>query len=257
MATFSRIKVWVSNEVLTAADLNGEFNNIINNMGPDGIEDASVDVAAMQANVDPGGVGSESLATNLRGEIQRLRYTIKRIVGGAQWYSAPVIDLSSLITTAKIADANVTTAKLADGAVTQAKRAALGEQISSSTGNLAQITSVTQVDITNLTATITTTGRLVRIEIVSDGTANLGSDYARIWAHGDCYLLGLRGATEIGTYNIKSPASPNEVKLPSSSFAWYDKPAAGTYTYKIQGWRDSLSGTGLNVKYSKLVVYEL
>lgn len=88
-AIFSRIKVWVDQEVLTAADLNNEFNNILNNMNPSGINSASASVGDMQTSVDPGGLGSETLASNLLGEVQRLRFTIKRLSGQTQWYIDP------------------------------------------------------------------------------------------------------------------------------------------------------------------------
>ena len=136
MAVFSRVKTWVT-EVLTASDLNTEFDNIINNMKPDGIEDASVDTAAMQALVNPGGVGTESLATDLLGELKRIRYALKRIVGGAQWYVAPVIDLGSTIDTADITALAVTPAKIA---------------------NLSYITAISQVvTITNASPAVFTT----------------------------------------------------------------------------------------------------
>lgn len=132
MATFTRVKVWVSNEVLTAADLNGEFNNLLNNMDPLGIEDYSDNVSEMQSTADPGGSGTESLATTLAGEIQRIRFVIKRMAGTAQWYIAPASNFGTGgINTAAIADGAVTNAKLAtdsvstikiqDGAVTSAK----------------------------------------------------------------------------------------------------------------------------------------
>lgn len=95
-ATFSRIKVWVSGEILTASDLNGEIDNLINNLDPAGIDDASADLAAMRAIVDPGEVGSESLATSLEGEIHRIRNIIKEITGEAQWYVTPAADLTAL-----------------------------------------------------------------------------------------------------------------------------------------------------------------
>lgn len=132
MAVFSRIKTWVSGEILTAADLNAEFDNILTNMAPAGIEDASANVGAMQATTSPGGVGTESLATNLLGEIQRIRFKIKQIIGQAQWYSTPVGSLSTngiltasindlAVTTAKIDALAVTAAKIASNAVTTAK----------------------------------------------------------------------------------------------------------------------------------------
>lgn len=43
----------------------------------------------MQATTNPGGVGTESLATDLRGEFKRVRYLLTAIHGGAQWYVVP------------------------------------------------------------------------------------------------------------------------------------------------------------------------
>jgi len=33
-ATYSRVKTWIAGETLTASDLNGEINNILNNSCP-------------------------------------------------------------------------------------------------------------------------------------------------------------------------------------------------------------------------------
>ena len=143
MSVFSRIKTWVSAEVLTASTLNAEFDNIITNMVPSGIEDVSASVGDMQVTADPGASGTESLATTLQGEIERLRFVIKRIVG-AQWYTNPnrSLQASSLavlagdvsagavveaalgtgaVTAAKIGTDAVTTVKVQDGAITEAK----------------------------------------------------------------------------------------------------------------------------------------
>jgi len=98
MGLLSRVKTWSAGETLTASDLNAEFDNILNNLDPDNIEDASADATAMQATADPYPGSSESLATNLRGEIQRLRYLIKQITGKSQWYIDPATDIDSLNT---------------------------------------------------------------------------------------------------------------------------------------------------------------
>lgn len=45
MATISRVKTWVDNEVLTASDLNGEFNNIVNDYNG-GITNANISASA-------------------------------------------------------------------------------------------------------------------------------------------------------------------------------------------------------------------
>lgn len=87
-ATFPRIKNWIDEDLLPA-DLNAEFNNILNNLTPAGVDDYSVNVAQMQAMTSPGTVGSESLATSLAGEIERIRYQLDAIIGKTHWYEAP------------------------------------------------------------------------------------------------------------------------------------------------------------------------
>lgn len=91
-ATFGRLKVWVR-ERLLYSDLNAEFNNILNGMTPSGVDDASSSVTAMRTTADPAPGGTESLATNLLGELQRIRYVIQQIAGGTYWYTAPGANL--------------------------------------------------------------------------------------------------------------------------------------------------------------------
>jgi len=59
---------------------------------------SSVNVAAMQAITDPGNVGSESLAASIEDEIKRLRFVLKEIGGGAQWYD-PVASSAAFLDT--------------------------------------------------------------------------------------------------------------------------------------------------------------
>jgi len=86
MGLISRIKTWIDGDTLTHTDQNAEFDNILNNLDPDGIEDASADASAMNTTVDPYPSLVASLATDLRGELQRLRYMIKQMSGQSQWY---------------------------------------------------------------------------------------------------------------------------------------------------------------------------
>lgn len=236
MAVFTRVKTWVSNEVLTASDLNSEFNNLLNNTIPASIEDYSADVSTMQTTADPGGVGTESLATTLAGELARIRYAIKRIAGGAQWYVAPAIGRTSL--------------------------ASVGQQLSSSC-SIFSTTSISLVDITNLTVTITTTGRPVVIALLADGSPNasyiyagknstsLGSMYATFAIVRDSTVISrhLLSETFAATTDTKSKLSP------SSSINHIDVVAAGTYTYKLQAKADT--NLTASVGYAKLIAYEL
>ena len=98
-ATFGRIKVWMGGEVLTASDLNAEFDNILQNLTPTGISSASEDINAMRATTDPYPGGAEYLALTLREEIQSLRFLIKQITGKSLWYIDPDVSLSNLSAT--------------------------------------------------------------------------------------------------------------------------------------------------------------
>jgi hypothetical protein len=97
-ATFPRVKTWTT-EIATNTDLNAEFDNILNNLDPDGVDDYSVNVAQMRLQTNPGEVGSESLATSLAGELERLRYVIKRIIGLSvdYWHENPPSTLTDLV----------------------------------------------------------------------------------------------------------------------------------------------------------------
>jgi hypothetical protein len=102
-ATFSRVKTWIA-EILTASDLNAEFDNILNNLLPAGIDDQSTNVAAMQATTDPYPGGSEVLATDLAGELQRLRYVIGQLTTTTEWYIFPDLISKTAAYTATLDD---------------------------------------------------------------------------------------------------------------------------------------------------------
>lgn len=93
---YSRLKTWVSTEDVTYSDLNAEFDNFLTNFIPAMMDDHSTNVAQMQSTADPGEVGTESLATTLAGELQRLRFIIKEITGKTHWYETPSTSLTGL-----------------------------------------------------------------------------------------------------------------------------------------------------------------
>ncbi len=93
---YTRVKTWAANEYLSSADLNAEFDNIINNCDALHLGGYSDSVALMKVTANPGATGSESLATSMAGELTRLRYVVKRMLGtgSTNWYDSPVIDLT-------------------------------------------------------------------------------------------------------------------------------------------------------------------
>ena len=96
-ATFNRVKTWVA-EKLLVADINAEFDNILSNLTPAGVDDASANTAAMQVQTDPGEVGTESLATSIGGELERLRFEIAEIKGTTYHYTTAATDLAAINT---------------------------------------------------------------------------------------------------------------------------------------------------------------
>jgi hypothetical protein len=152
----------------------------------------------------------------------------------------------------------VATAGIADGAITQAKRASLGQQVSSSSGTYTT-TSTSYIDVTNLSVTITTTGRPVYVGLIPAGGTGCYFGASNT-ASGVVSALAkiVRDSTDIGIYLIGSGATGaswySENNLCTSIFT-IDVIAAGTYTYKVSV-RLSI-GSYTTIADSKLIAYEL
>lgn len=78
----------IDGESYTAAKLNADHQNHIDNHIPTKMDDYSTDAAQMREQTDPGEQGSESLPTHLAGELQRLRYAIAELKGTTYWYES-------------------------------------------------------------------------------------------------------------------------------------------------------------------------
>ncbi len=168
------------------------------------------------------------------------------------------------IVTAKLADSSVTTAKIADLNVTRPKLAAVGQQVSSSCGNYSINTS-SFTDITNISVSITTTGRPVILIFQPDTSASgtfgsgasvIGKTAANTNAV-EIDLLFFRDSTKIAQVAALSLANASNIALGvGASYVIMDAPAASTYTYKIQARGSSGAGT-LQIFNYLLAAYEL
>lgn len=167
------------------------------------------------------------------------------------------------IVTAKIDDLAVTTQKINDGAITQAKRAALGHQISSSSGDVS-ITATSLTDVTNMSVSITTTGRPVFITLIADGSTStpasmFGADPGSSTTATALFAF-VRGSTQLTAIGVIGD-SVNSTRIPPGALSHVDVPSAGTYTYKLQCRRGGVSGadttTTARVVNCKLFAYEL
>lgn len=172
--------------------------------------------------------------------------------------------------TTQIADNAITTAKITNNAITQAKRAALGQQISASSGTYSSTSSGTDLDVTNLSVTITTTGRPVWLGIIHDGSINtpiIGLNQNNpsnvTAAVTDTEFRFVRGTTVVARLQCSigvglSVANVDYVYSywPPSSFQHIDIPSAGTYTYKVQVNFGATNST-FSCQRVQLVAFEL
>lgn len=136
--------------------------------------------------------------------------------------------------------------------------------ISSSCGSFTVTSVGVLADVTNLSVTITRTGRPVMICLVSDGTTNTcGQD---VVPPNDSQLYGtvciVKDSTEIARYGVGSSMAGSSgvslsIRTPPVIQQFVDTSfEAGSKTYKIQSYKSASGGTFL-LRYMKLVVYEL
>ena len=88
-------KTWALNEILTSADLNSALTRTVNANSAACATGDSSSVGAMQATQNPYPGGSESLATNVTGELERLRFQLQAVVGKSFWYQPVDISLAT------------------------------------------------------------------------------------------------------------------------------------------------------------------
>jgi hypothetical protein len=250
MPTLTISTTYADDAVLTKAQLD-EIKN--------GIETFLNTTLIDSDNIAPGGVAASNLAAGAvtatklgtsaveTAKINDLAVTTAKIaanaVTGAK-LNSDTVDNSTLQYSSSqlsIKDLGVTTAKLAAGSVTRAKLESVGQQISASCGAYST-SSASYVDVSNLTVTITTTGRPVYLALQSDGSGN----NARMTASPGLFTYRfMRDATEVSQHGIFNAGA---------IMAHIDTPAAGTYVYKLQA--KSTSGSG-GIEYYKLIAFEL
>jgi len=153
----------------------------------------------------------------------------------------------------------VGTDQIADAAVTQAKRSALGQQVSSSSGSFS-MSSGTYADVTNLSITITTTGRPVMLFLIDDNSSVGNVQATSSNENVGMKLKFLRDSTKISEQAFQDQfgaAGSTNIAIPPGSFKAFDTPSAGTYTYKVQVATTLGSSPTANVNNCKLVGFEL
>lgn len=162
------------------------------------------------------------------------------------------------VTTAKIGANAVTTAKIDDLNVTRAKLAALGQQVSSSSGTFSVVTASGETAVTNLSVTITVTGRPVWVGLIPDGTAGtsiIGGDaLVSTNAIGVIYKIK-RSSVEFARFNVNAYGLS---QIPVTAIQFIDTAAvAGTYTYTVTAESTGFTGSNAYCYRALLVAYEI
>lgn len=163
-------------------------------------------------------------------------------------------------TVLQIPTSGVTTIKIADANVTRPKLVAVGQQVSASSGAF-DSTSNSYTPVTNLTGTITTTGRPVQIMFIPDGTGNdayIGGDDSSSSTVSILYRIK-RDTTVIAVVRVQSEhtgSSLARIAIPPAALNTIDVVGAGTYTYTVEVITFT-SADNSHTYYTKMVVYEL
>ncbi len=241
---YSQILTAVTGNPLTATDWNNEQQNHANNNIPTAIDDSSATTTAMRTTADPGESGTESLATDLQGEIERIRFALKEIKNTTYWYETPAKDLTTLMPksggtfTGAVtmgADTAMATFKLTGlGAGSAAGHSVRFEQLKVIQYNSAVLANASAFSTTS--STYADTGLTVAI------TPTSAANKIIIWVSG-----GLQTAVQANTAALKLVGGNSNLVMgvfrPSASatsrdmstFMYVDSPATtSATTYKVQ-----------------------
>ncbi len=127
------------------------------------------------------------------------------------------------------------------------------------------------VDVTNLTVTLITSGRPVKLYLINDGTAGALSGTGTLLSGTasnffNLFMIALRDvSTSCGEHVVASGVTVSSgsqsiatisLSSPVSTFLFYDTPSAGSHTYKIRV-KGAFADTGvLTLSHARLVVEE-
>jgi hypothetical protein len=211
-------KTYVDGDILAASDYIADHQQHIDNQDPQHTDDYSLNIAQMRTYTDPGDVGSESLATTLAGEIERLRYAVKHIkekLSGStitQWYSKSY--------SVALSNGSVTTAKLADGAT-------FVQYLRAVSSNVA-INNVSDTVLVSQAITMTRTRVRIGACVSQLGASGVAGTY-------QITFKLKRGTVVVATQVAQVPvttAAGGEAEATRAFFV-VDAPGTGTFTYSV------------------------
>ena len=140
--------------------------------------------------------------------------------------------------------------------ITRAMMAAVGQFASNASGAF-NTSSGTFGSVTNLSGTLTTTGRPVMLFLQPSGSG--ASRFFAINTAGDIATMQVRllrnGSTVLAQTQVSINASTNNAEIDTADIQYLDIVSAGTYTWSIEA--KLVTGTNSGVEHFQLVGYEL
>lgn len=86
----------IPNQLISSALWNAEWNNLSTNLTPAGIDSYSNTDSQMQIQTNPYPGSVTSHATNMGGELERIRYMLAQLTGNPLWYQPPSVSVATL-----------------------------------------------------------------------------------------------------------------------------------------------------------------
>lgn len=252
MGDISRVYDFEDGQVLTEAQLDAEFNQIvstINNLDNDNVSptaniapskiSSTIKGDAIARDAGTGALSAKVDASTLEisGDAMRIKdlgVTTAKLAADAVT-NAKLAD--DAVEAANIADDAVTTAAILDAAVTVAKLAAPNLQISS-TASAFTTTSTSFQTVTNLTVSITSTGRPIYIGFIPTTTAGYWQINSTLIGGQDTISMPVRlqrDAVTVASWELTLSTNDDSeyLRLPPSGLFFIEQPSAGTYTYTV------------------------
>lgn len=179
-------------------------------------------------------------------------------ISGLSGITGSQLSASAAIVGTQLSNNTITATQIANNTITRTQEAAVGQQVSASCGNFST-TSSSSVAVTNLSVTLTTSGRPVMVMMISDGSSATSLLQANNSSAGGTIsqIQIFRGGSILSNpvFYSQDAGASTTASWPVSSVLYLDVVAAGTYTYSISAV-NSL-GDNFVVRNAKLVAYEL
>lgn len=138
--------------------------------------------------------------------------------------------------------------------ITRTNLASVGQQISASCGTFSTAAPIgAPANITNLSVTITTSGRPVMVMCQCDSTVSAVGFFNNGAGSSQFFLNRTGAANFLSTASVSGSSATNV--LPPSALTYLDVPSAGTYTYTVSAGQ--FGSTSANATGLVLVAYEL